>query len=182
MSEQNVPQAVPKVVLAGRPNVGKSSIFNKLIGKALALVDETPGLTRDRKATTLELDGRAIELVDTPGLEEADAGTIMGRMRAQTEQAVQSADLILFVLDGRAGLTPLDEYYAAWLRVQKKPIILIVNKCEGKGGQAGLLEAYSLGFGEPMGISAAHNDGLDMLRAHIFETLQDMQAWPNFLS
>lgn len=168
----------PTIVLAGRPNVGKSSIFNKLVGKALALVDDTPGLTRDRKLSALQLGPHEAQLIDTPGLEEADAASIAGRMRAQTELAVKDADLVLFVVDGKAGITPLDEYYASWLRGQKKPIVLLVNKCEGKAGQEGLLDAYRLGFGEPISLSAAHNHGIDELRQHCEGVLHMQGFWP----
>lgn len=162
----------PKIVLVGRPNVGKSSLFNRLVGKNLALVDDTPGLTRDRKIAAAELDGYMVEIIDSPGLEEAAKDSVAARMKSQTENAVRDADLILFVIDGRAGVTPIDEFYAAWLRGWQKPMLLVVNKCEGKGGQAGLLEAYSLGFGEPLDVSAAHNDNMNILKAVIVDTLK----------
>ena len=164
---------LPTVALVGRPNVGKSSLFNRLVGKALALVDDTPGLTRDRKISPATLHGNYISLVDTPGLEEADKESIAGRMRAQTQTAVADSDLVVFVVDGRAGITPIDEYYAQWLRGWQKPMLLVVNKCEGKGGESGLLEAYSLGFGEPMGVSAAHNDGIALLREQMLDALKN---------
>lgn len=166
---QSVP---PKVVLVGRPNVGKSSMFNRLVGKAMALVDDTPGLTRDRKIAPAIIEDYEIELIDSPGLEEAGKDTIMGRMRQQTETAVRDSDLVVFVIDGRAGVTPHDEHYANWLRSWQKPMLLVVNKCEGKGAQAGLVEAYSLGFGEPIDISAAHNEGMGVLKAHIIDALK----------
>lgn len=153
-----------KIAIIGRPNVGKSTLFNKLAGKQLAIVDDTPGVTRDWRETEGSLFDRDMIIIDTAGLEEAFDDSIQGRMRQQTEAALKRADVIIFIIDGREGLTPADEHFAAFLRRQKKPIILCVNKCESmKSVQSGLGESYALGFGEPIAISAAHSHGLDDL-------------------
>lgn len=158
-----------KLAIIGRPNVGKSTLFNKLAGKQLAIVDDTPGVTRDWREAEGNLFGQDLLLIDTAGLEESFDDSIQGRMRKQTESALDRADVILFVIDGREGVTPADEHFAAFLRKQKKPIVLAVNKCESiKATQAGIAESYALGFGEPVAISAAHSKGLD----EIFEILQ----------
>ncbi|MBU0859433.1 MAG: ribosome biogenesis GTPase Der [Alphaproteobacteria bacterium] len=150
------------LAIVGRPNVGKSTLFNRLAGKKLAIVDDTPGVTRDWREAEGHLFDRTFRVLDTAGLEESFDDSIPGRMRAQTEHALKQADAILFLIDGRAGLTPLDEHFASWLRKQKKPIILGVNKCENdKASQAGAAEAYRLGFGEPITMSAEHNIGMD---------------------
>lgn len=153
-----------KVAIIGRPNVGKSTLFNKLAGKQLAIVDDTPGVTRDWREAEGQLFDRDLLIIDTAGLEEAFDDSIQGRMRKQTEAALERADIILFVIDGREGITPADEHFAAFLRRQKKPILLCVNKCENmKAVQSGIGEAYGLGFGDPVPISAAHSHGLDDL-------------------
>jgi GTP-binding protein len=153
---------LPIVAIVGRPNVGKSTLFNRLVGKRLALVDDTPGVTRDRR----EGEGRIADLdflvVDTAGLEDAAAGSLAARMRAQTEAALSSADVVLFMIDARAGVTPEDERFAAWLRRGGKPVIVLANKAEGRGG-AGALEAFRLGLGEPVALSAEHGEGIDAL-------------------
>jgi GTP-binding protein len=153
---------LPIVAIVGRPNVGKSTLFNRLVGKRLALVDDTPGVTRDRR----EGEGRIADLdflvVDTAGLEDAAAGSLAARMRAQTEAALSSADVVLFMIDARAGVTPEDERFAAWLRRGGKPVIVLANKAEGRGG-AGALEAFRLGLGEPVALSAEHGQGIDAL-------------------
>jgi GTP-binding protein len=156
---------LPRVVIAGRPNTGKSTLFNRLAGQRLALVADTPGVTRDRKETETILAGTKVTLVDTAGLEEAAPDTIPGRMRASTAHAVEHADLVLFVLDARSGLLPEDRHFAAWLRRSGKPVLIVVNKAEGRGGAAAAMEAYELGLGDPVAISAEHNEGVyDLMR------------------
>ncbi len=149
------------IAIIGRPNVGKSTLFNCIAGKQLAIVDDTPGVTRDWRETDAMFYDRMVKFLDTAGLEEKFDDSIQGRMRAKTEEAMARADAILFVIDGRTGLTPIDTYFAQWLRKQKKPVVLAVNKCENeKAAMAGMAEAYSLGFGEPVPISAAHGHGI----------------------
>jgi GTPase len=159
---------LPVVAIIGRPNVGKSTLFNRLVGKRLALVDDRPGVTRDRREGDADLLGLNFRIVDTAGFEDEDAATLPGRMRAQTQAAVDSADVALFVIDARAGIVPLDEEIARWLRGSKTPVVLLANKAEGQSGESGLYEAYSLGFGDPIRFSAEHGEGL----AELFEDLQ----------
>ena len=155
----------PRVVITGRPNVGKSTLFNRLVGSRLALVADTPGVTRDRKEAEATLAGTKVLLVDTAGLEEAAPDTLPGRMRASTSRAVDEADLVLFVFDARAGLLPEDKHFASWLRRTGKKVLVVANKAEGRGGAAATMEAYELGLGEPVGISAEHNEGVyDLMR------------------
>ena len=149
-----------KVAIVGRPNVGKSTLFNRLVGKRTALVDDTPGLTRDRREGQARLAGTVFTVIDTAGLEEADAGTLAGDMLAQTDRAVAEADLLLFVIDARAGVTPLDQHFANRLRRAGKPLVLLANKCEGRRAQPGLIEAHELGCGEPVAVSAEHGEGM----------------------
>jgi GTP-binding protein len=149
----------PKIVIVGRPNVGKSTLFNRLARRRLAIVHDLPGVTRDRKEAPALIGGRDVTLIDTAGLEEAPPDTIAGRMTAGSERAVDQADLVLFVIDGRAGLTPADEHFAAWLRRKGRPVVLVVNKAEGKGGGGGVADAYGLGFGDPIPVSAEHGEG-----------------------
>ena len=162
---------LPVVAIIGRPNVGKSTLFNRLVGKKIALVDDRPGVTRDRREGDADLLGLKFRLVDTAGFEEDDAATLPGRMRAQTQAAVASADVALFVIDSRSGLVPLDAEIARWLRGSDTPVILIANKAEGRSGDGGVYEAFSLGLGEPIPFSAEHGEGLadlfDELMPHI---------------
>ena len=160
------------LAIIGRPNVGKSTLFNRLAGKKLAIVDDTPGVTRDWREAEGWLFDQQLRIIDTAGLEENFDDSIEGRMRKQTEAGLQEADAILFMVDGRSGITPLDEHFAAFLRKQNKPVILAVNKCENqRAADAGIAEAYGLGLGEPHIISAEHNIGLDdiynALKPHI---------------
>jgi GTP-binding protein len=158
--------SLPVVAIIGRPNVGKSTLFNRLVGKRLALVDDRPGVTRDRREGDANLVGLDFRVVDTAGYEEDAAATLPGRMRAQTEAAVAMADVALFMIDARAGLVPLDEEIARWLRGATIPIILVANKAEGKAGENGILESLSLGFGDPVQLSAEHGEGMgDLLEA-----------------
>ncbi len=151
------------VAILGRPNVGKSTLFNRLVGQKLALVDDTPGVTRDRREGAGNLFGFTFRVIDTAGLEERFDESLEGRMRAQTERAVADADMALLVIDARAGLTPLDEHFANWLRRSNKPVALVANKCEGREAEAGLAETYALGLGEPIAISAEHGLGMSDL-------------------
>ncbi len=158
---------LPVVAIIGRPNVGKSTLFNRLVGKRIALVDDRPGVTRDRREGDAHLLGLDFRLVDTAGFEDEDAATLPGRMRAQTQAAVDMADVALFVIDARAGIVPLDEEIARWLRGSKTPVVLVANKAEGSSGDGGFYEAFSLGFGNPVALSAEHGEGL----ADLFEEL-----------
>lgn len=168
----------PVVAIIGRPNVGKSTLFNRLVGKRLALVDDRPGVTRDRREGEAELLGLRFTIVDTAGFEEEDPQTLPGRMRAQTEAAVEAADVALFVIDARAGVVPLDEEIGRWLRGSTTPVVLLANKAEGRSGESGILEAYALGFGEPIPFSAEHGEGLvdlfEQLRPHVEREEEDV--------
>ncbi|MCU0949291.1 MAG: ribosome biogenesis GTPase Der [Porphyrobacter sp.] len=155
----NVPQK-PQVIIIGRPNVGKSTLFNRLVGKKLALVDDQPGVTRDRRMGDAVIAGLAFTIVDTAGWEDEDPYTLPGRMRAQTEASLEGADAALFVIDARAGLTPLDEEIARYLREQSVPVVLVANKAEGSAGTSGVLESYALGLGDPVALSAEHGEGI----------------------
>jgi GTP-binding protein len=147
------------VAIIGRPNVGKSTLFNRLVGRKLALVDDTPGVTRDRRAGEASLGHLRFTVIDTAGLEDAAEGSLAQRMRAQTETAIADADIILFVIDARAGVTPTDKPFAELVRRSGKPVLLLANKAEGAKGQSGTYEAYELGLGEPIPISAEHGEG-----------------------
>ena len=158
--------SLPVVAIIGRPNVGKSTLFNRLVGKRLALVDDRPGVTRDRREGDANLVGLDFRVVDTAGNEDEAAATLPGRMRAQTEAAVAMADVALFMVDARAGIVPLDEEIARWLRGATIPVILVANKAEGKAGESGILESLALGFGDPVQLSAEHGEGMgDLLEA-----------------
>lgn len=155
------------VAIIGRPNVGKSTLFNRLVGRRVALVHDTPGVTRDRREGEAQLFGLHFRVVDTAGLEEAFDESVAARMRAQTEAALADSDLILMLIDARAGVTPLDRHFADHLRKSAKPVIVIANKCEGRAGQPGLIEAYELGLGEPVAVSAEHGEGM----AELFDAI-----------
>jgi GTP-binding protein len=159
---------LPTVAIVGRPNVGKSTLFNRLVGKRLALVDDRPGVTRDRREGEGKLLGLEFRVMDTAGYEDEDPDTLPGRMRQQTEAAVREADVALFLIDGREGLTPLDEEIARWLRAGNTPVIVAANKAEGNAGEGGRLEAFALGLGEPIAVSAEHGEGI----VDLFESLR----------
>ena len=159
----------PTVIIIGRPNVGKSTLFNRLVGKKLALVDDQPGVTRDRRMGDAEIAGMKFTVVDTAGWEDDSPESLPGRMRQQTEVSLDGADAAMFVIDSRVGLTPLDEEIARWLRGQDIPVVAVANKAEGKAGDGGIMEAYSLGFGDPVPLSAEHGEGV----ADLFDAL-----WP----
>jgi GTPase len=156
------------VAIIGRPNVGKSTLFNRLVGRRVALVDDKPGVTRDRREGEAKLFDLTFRVMDTAGFEDEDPATLPGRMRAQTEAAVRHADAALLLIDAREGLTSLDEEIARWLRAESTPVIVAANKAEGRGGEAGRLEAYKLGLGDPIALSAEHGEGL----ADLFEALR----------
>jgi GTPase len=164
------------IAIIGRPNVGKSTLFNRLVGKKLALVDDRPGVTRDRREGEAKLGDLEFTIIDTAGLEEGEAQSLVGRMRAQTEAAIVQADAIFFMVDARAGIMPDDRFFANLLRRADKPIILIANKAEGRMGGAGALEAFDLGLGEPVPLSAEHGDGLADLYAAVSEALPALAA------
>jgi GTP-binding protein len=172
---------LPTVAIVGRPNVGKSTLFNRLVGRKLALVDDRPGVTRDRREGDATLLGLDFRVIDTAGYEDEDPETLPGRMRAQTTAAVREADAALFLIDARAGVTPLDEEIGRWLRSETTPVILAANKAEGRAGESGLLEAWSLGLGEPIPMSAEHGEGVvdlfEHLRPHI-ERQEEAEAEP----
>jgi GTPase len=167
---------LPQVIIIGRPNVGKSTLFNRLVGKKLALVDDQPGVTRDRRFGEAHLLGLDFMIVDTAGWEDQDAESLPGRMRAQTEASLEGADVALFVIDSRAGLTPLDEEIARWLRQSTVPVVLVANKAEGRAGDSGLYEAFSLGFGEPVALSAEHGQGMGDLFEALLPHLNEKQV------
>ena len=158
---------LPTIAIVGRPNVGKSTLFNRLVGRKLALVDDRPGVTRDRREGEAHLLGLDFRVIDTAGYEDEDPQTLPGRMRAQTSAAVRDADAALFMIDARAGVTPLDEEIGRWLRAEKTPVILAANKAEGRAGEAGIIEAWSLGLGEPIPMSAEHGEGVVDLFEHL---------------
>src|ERR1700704_3457827 len=169
------------IAIIGRPNVGKSTLFNRLVGQKLALVDDEPGVTRDRR----EGEGRLVDLeftvIDTAGLDEGAKGSLTARMQEQTEAAIGLADALMFVIDARAGLTPNDRAFADFARRANKPVILVANKSEGRQGDAGAMEPYALGLGEPIQISAEHGEGLsdlyDALRALMPEPVDEPEEF-----
>ena len=160
-------ESLPRVAIVGRPNVGKSTLFNRLVGRKLALVDDTPGVTRDRREGLARLFDLKFTVVDTAGFEDADAASLAGRMRQQTDAAVGDAVVALLVFDARAGVTPLDKHFADWLRRRGTPLILVANKAEGRAGELGVAESYALGLGDPVQISAEHGEGM----ADLYEVL-----------
>ena len=168
----DLPVDAPRVAIVGRPNVGKSTLFNRLVGRRLALVDDQPGVTRDRREGAASLFDLNFVAVDTAGFEDGSEESLSGRMRAQTEAAVGRATVALLVYDARAGVTPLDEHFAAWLRRRGVPLVLVANKAEGLQAEAGLNEGHALGLGEPIGLSAEHGLGL----ADLYEALRPFLA------
>jgi GTP-binding protein len=156
------------VAIVGRPNVGKSTLFNRLVGQRIALVDDAPGVTRDRREGDAQIGDLKFRIIDTAGLDDAPAASLAGRMRQQTDVAVAEADLCLFLIDARTGVTPVDEHFAGLLRKSEKPVLLVANKCEGKVAEATLYEAYALGLGDPLPLSAEHGVGL----GELYETLR----------
>jgi len=163
------------IAIVGRPNVGKSTLFNRLAGKRLALVDDQPGLTRDRREADAELGTRTVRLIDTAGLEHGNQG-LMARMREQTLAAIKQADLIVFLIDAREGVVADDETFAELLRSSGRPVILAANKCEGRGAEPGMYDAYSLGIGEPLPISAEHGLGIGELSDAIEEAARSQRG------
>src|SRR6201981_3046884 len=140
------------VAIVGRANVGKSTLFNRLVGKRLALVDDLPGVTRDRREGEAKLGDLAFIIIDTAGLDEGPKGSLPGRMREQTETSIKLADALMFVIDARVGLTPADRAFADFARKADKPVLLLANKAEGKHGEIGAMESYALGLGDPIQI------------------------------
>jgi GTP-binding protein len=161
----------PVIAIVGRPNVGKSTLFNRLTARRTALVSDMPGLTRDRREGEAVLDGHSVTLIDTAGLEEAPPASIAGRMRAQSETAIGKADLVLFVLDSRDGVMPVDSAFARLVREWGRPVVLVANKSEGRAGAEGFYEAFQLGLGEPVAISAEHGEGIGELVATMLAAL-----------
>ena len=164
------------VAIVGRPNVGKSTLFNRLVGKRLAIVDDTPGVTRDRREGEGRISDLAFTIVDTAGLEDALDESLEGRMRKQTESALLEADVTLMLIDARAGVTPLDAHFAQWLRRQNVPVILLANKCEGRAGASGLGDSYQLGLGDPIALSAEHGEGIGDLYDALIPFAGDQRA------
>ena len=167
---------LPIVAIVGRPNVGKSTLFNRLVGKKLALVDDQPGVTRDRREGDAHLLGLDFRIVDTAGYEDEDPQSLPGRMRKQTEAAVASADVALFLFDARAGVNPLDEEIARWLRGSDTPVVLVGNKAEGRASEDGLMESFALGLGEPIAFSAEHGQGMADLFQALLPHIERVQA------
>lgn len=151
------------VAIIGRPNVGKSTLFNRLVGRRMAIVHDMPGVTRDRREGAATLLGMDFTVIDTAGYEDAGGDSVEARMRRQTDLAVEEADVALLLIDSRAGVTPLDRHFADLLRKGDTPVIVVANKCEGKAGEPGLYEAYGLGLGDPVPVSAEHGEGLSDL-------------------
>lgn len=173
-------QRAAKVAIVGRPNVGKSTLFNRLAGKKLAIVNDTPGVTRDRREAPGRLRGLPLLLMDTAGFENAKGDKLEARMRAQTEAAVLDADVCLFVYDARAGVTSLDRIFAEFVRRSGKPVVLVANKCESSAGDVGITEGYSLGMGDPIEVAAEHNIGMVELDDAIEMALRSVDLSPVF--
>jgi GTP-binding protein len=169
MSEKRL----PRIALIGRPNVGKSTLFNRMAQKRLAIVNDTPGVTRDWREAEANLMGHNVMVIDTAGLEEHFDDSIQGRMRKQTEQAIDNCDVAVFMIDGRAGVTPMDQHFAQFIRKRDIPVLLTINKCEGKAGMDSMGEAYKLGLGDPIPISAEHNEGVSSLYDVILNSVKD---------
>src|SRR5437763_15550622 len=151
---------LPTVAIVGRANVGKSTLFNRLVGKRLALVDDRPGVTRDRREGEAKLLGLDFRVIDTAGFEDEDPHSLPGRMRMQTEAAVRDADVALFMIDAREGLTPLDEEIGRWLRAESTPVILVANTADSRASAIGNFEGVRLGLGDPIALSAEHGEGV----------------------
>jgi GTPase len=164
------------VAIVGRPNVGKSTLFNRLVGRRLALVDDQPGVTRDRREGEANLGDLSFKVIDTAGLDDADGESLSGRMQAQTAAAIAQADAVLFVVDARSGSTGADRVFADLVRKSGKPAILVANKSEGRSGESGALEAYALGLGDPVAISAEHGEGLSGLYDALCAALPEATA------
>ena len=169
------PRVAPRVAIVGRPNVGKSTMFNRLVGRRHALVDDQPGVTRDIREAPAQLGDLAFTLLDTAGWETAGGEVLEARMRRFTERAVEASDVVLFLIDARAGVLPLDESFANWLRKRSAKVILVANKCEGRAGQNGLAEAHGLGLGEPIPVSAEHGEGLSDLHEALARHIAPME-------
>jgi GTP-binding protein len=164
------------VAIVGRPNVGKSTLFNRLVGKRLALVDDTPGVTRDWREGEGRIAGMSFRVLDTAGLETAAEESLAGRMSRQTLQALAAADVALLLIDARAGVTPVDEHFAAELRKGVTPVVLVANKCEGRAGESGLMEAFALGLDEPVAVSAEHGEGMGDLYEALLPYAEEAEA------
>ena len=164
---------LPLVVIAGRPNVGKSTLFNRLVGRRIAIVADTPGVTRDWREAEALLRGRRVRVADTAGLEEAPPESLARRTHEAAASAIREADLVVFVVDGRAGIVPDDQHFATWLRRVGRPVLLVANKAEGREGWAGALEAHRLGFGAALPVSAEHGEGLAELMGEIVDRLPE---------
>jgi GTP-binding protein len=162
------------IAIIGRPNVGKSTLFNRLVGQKLALVDDEPGVTRDRREGEARLGDLEFTIIDTAGLDEGAKGSLTARMQEQTEAAIKLADALMFVVDARAGLTPTDRAFADLARRADKPVLLVANKSEGKHGDAGAMEAYALGLGDPIQISAEHGEGM----GELYDALRELMGEP----
>jgi GTP-binding protein len=162
------------IAIIGRPNVGKSTLFNRLVGQKLALVDDLPGVTRDRREGEGKLGDLAFTIIDTAGLDEGAKGSLTARMQEQTEAAIAQADALMFVIDARAGLTPTDRAFADFARRANKPVVLVANKAEGKHGELGAMESYALGLGDPVQVSAEHGEGM----GELYEALRALMPEP----